>query len=103
MYQLSIAETILLAAVLGAALMFSARKQYQLQRMGMRDKRKAPLFERITYYGLSFAILCVAVIASKTISALDKDHFMLTFFAVAGATWLVFYLKRSNHQFDRDA
>jgi hypothetical protein len=103
MHQLSFAETLLVAVLLGVALTFSARKQYQLQQLGMRDEKAVPLLERIMYYGLSFSILCLAVISGREISALEYENFMLTFFAAAGATWFVFYLKRSNRQFDRDA
>jgi hypothetical protein len=103
MYQLNVPETVLVGVSLGVVLAFSVRRQYWLQKIGLHDETKSPLFERITYCALSLAIMLLAVVVGKTISALEKYDFLLVVLAACGAMWAVFYLQRSNRQFDRDA
>ena len=101
MYQLSVLETLLAAIALGIAFAFSFRRQLRLQQVATCDEGKAPLFARFTYAGLSLAIIFAAVLAGK-ISAFETYKFLAVVFGAVGATWLVFYVQRSNRQLDKD-
>lgn len=103
MYQFNMAETVIVAVVLGVAFAFSFREQYRLHLAGLRERIKVPLFARITYAGLSTALLCAAATTAGNISGLDSYVFMGIFILGTGATWLQFYAHRSNRQFDSDA
>lgn len=103
MYQFTMAETVFVAAALGIAFAFSFREQYRFQLAGLRDKTKTPLFTRITYAGLSAAILCAVVTTAVNVNGLDRYVFIGIFFLGIGATWLRFYVRRSNSQFESDS
>ena len=97
----STVESVLIALLMGVCIGLSVRKQHVLWIIAQIDVTKSPVFERITYAGLSTAILFGAAVMARTVSNLDRYDFLAIFFVGAIATWLL--AMRSNNTIERDA
>ena len=96
---LSPLETALVAIALGVAFGLVVIHQAILQRRGIDAEARtntqgSSLFERVTFAGLSFAILALSIVVSKYLTALGNDIFLYLFFSAAAATWITAYVRK---------
>lgn len=97
--SLSQLEAFLVGIVLGILFALSVAKQAKLHREGERSERGAQassLFERITYAGLSLALLFFAIVVARQVTGVDRYDFMGFFFGAAFLTWVLAYLIRRS-------
>ena len=97
---LDASSTVLLAAILGVCLAFSAIRQYKLY---LEDKREFDrkgidrgMFNRVTAYGLSFALICAAVISGRAINAISYNTYMLVVLFSAAVVIFIHWVKKES-------